>query len=418
MGDETQPTVGESAGYSGVLSEFAGPYVSEMLGKGAALADMPYNAYTGPLTAGSSALQDQAFAGYGALDTSPTTGLGSFSAMGAPAMGGLGSFQPQPQPFFGQPQPAIGMIDNDNSRFRRDIQPFFGQLQPQPARGDVQISPREMQPADPRLTGGMDFMEFVALPVEERLRIRQEGLDAIAAENPPLRQGVGEPALEPTWARLNDALLQKSPQPRPQPPLLPQVAMQQQQPSVAAQYMNPYLQAALDPQLREARRQADVSRIADASRLTKAGAFGGSRQAIMESEGRRNLGQLQSDITAKGYADAFEKARSQFNTEEDRRIAAEEADRRYGLSALRDMSTAGATQRDIEQEGITADYLQFEKERKYPYEQLAFQQSLLNGLPIAARQESYIEPSGYSTTAGGLNDILRMLSKFGIGALA
>jgi len=298
MGDETQPTVGQSAGYAGVLSEFAGPYVSEMLGKGAALADMPYNAYTGPLSAGASPLQEQAFTGYGALNTSPTTGLGSFSAMGAPMMGGMGSFQPS-----------------------NTAAPFVPQ---------------------------------------------------------------GGPS----------------------------------QPSVTAQYINPYLQAALDPQLREARRQADISRVQDAARLTKAGAFGGSRQAVMESEGRRNLGQLQSDIAARGYADAFEKARSQFNEEERRRIAAEQADRAYGLSALEAQERAGTRQRDIEQEGITADYLQFEKERKYPYEQLAFQQSLLSGLPIAARQESYIEPSGYSTTAGGLNDILRLLSKFGIGALA
>jgi hypothetical protein len=294
MSEETQPTVGESAGFENTLSNYAGPYVTDMLAKGAALSDMPYTAYEGPLTAGSSALQDQAFTGYGALDTSPTTGLGSFSAMGAPAMGGLGA-------------PAMGGLG--------------------------------------------DF------------------------------SGMGNPS----------------------------------QPNIAAQYMNPYLQAALDPQLREARRQADVSRIADASRLTKAGAFGGSRQAIMESEGRRNLGQLQSDITAKGYADAFDRARSQFNTEEDRRIAAEQADRAYGLDSLSAMERAGARQREIEQEGITADYLQFEKERKYPYEQLAFQQSLLSELPLAARQESYIEPSGYSTTAGGLNDILAMLSKLGIG---
>ena len=235
-----EPLAGESAGYENTLSNYAGPYVTDMLAKGAALSDMPYQAYGGPLTAGSSALQDQAFTGYGALDTSPTTGLGSFSAMGAPAMG--------------------------------------------------------------------DF------------------------------SGMGDPS----------------------------------QPNIAAQYMNPYLQAALDPQLREARREADISRIADASRLTKAGAFGGSRQAIMESEGRRNLGQLQSDITAKGYADAFDRARSQFNTEEDRRIAAEQNDRRYGLDALSAMGRAGDRQREIEQEGITADYLQFEKERKYPYEQLAF----------------------------------------------
>ena len=494
----TDPTVGQSAGYSGALSEFVGPYVSEMLGKGAALADMPYTAYTGPLSAGASPLQEQAFAGYGGLDTSPTTSLGSFSAMDAPMMGGLGSFQPQP--FFEQ----------------------FEQLQqPQPARGDVQISPREMQQPDPRLTGGMDFMEFFELPVEERLRIRQEGLDAIAAENPPPGQEVGEPVrrVTDTRARLGDALRRKSSQPRLQPQLvmrdaafdsgsrpssleevlaergftmperptgymtrdvrlfgpdpvtgrmrqgssgmagyysaldemyaqnpealeiakqynadptqfggqkptdrgaalggqLAQTIQPPQQPSVAAQYMNPYLQAALDPQLREARRQADISRVQDAARLTKAGAFGGSRQAIMESEGRRNLGQLQSDITAKGYADAFEKARAQFNEEERRRIAAEQADRRYGLDALSAMERAGARQRDIEQEGITADYLQFEKERKYPYEQLAFQQSLLSGLPLAARQQSYIQPSGATDLFGGIGGILGLLEAFGYG---
>lgn len=43
------------------LSPYAGPYVTEMLGKGAGLASEPYQAYTGPLTAGPSELQTQAF---------------------------------------------------------------------------------------------------------------------------------------------------------------------------------------------------------------------------------------------------------------------------------------------------------------------------------------------------------------------
>lgn len=49
------------------LSSFAGPYVTQMLGKGAALANLPYTAYEGPLSAGPSALQTQAFQGLGAL---------------------------------------------------------------------------------------------------------------------------------------------------------------------------------------------------------------------------------------------------------------------------------------------------------------------------------------------------------------
>jgi len=298
-GIPTDGTVGQSAGYENTLSEYAGPYVTDMLAKGAALADMPYTAYEGPLTAGTSALQDQAFAGYAGLDTAPATSLGSFSATGAPAI------------------------------------PNFS------------------------------------------------GISGVAA---PVR-----PAVE-TFVPQGGSI----------------------QSNVAAQYMNPYLQAVLDPQLREARREADISRIADASRLTKAGAFGGSRQAIMEAEGRRNLGQLQSDIVGKGYADAFDQARSQFNTEEARRIAAEQADRRYGLDALSAMERAGARQRDIEQEGITADYLQFEKERKYPYEQIAFQQSLLDGLPLTARQESYIEPSGFASGAGDMNAVIEFLRSIGV----
>ena len=54
------------------LSSWAGPYVTEMLGRGQALASQPYQAYKGPLTAGQSSLQDTAFAGLGGL-TAPTS---------------------------------------------------------------------------------------------------------------------------------------------------------------------------------------------------------------------------------------------------------------------------------------------------------------------------------------------------------
>ena len=52
---------GQQTGTESALSTYVGPYVTEMLGKGAALADQPYQAYMGPLTAGASALQDTAF---------------------------------------------------------------------------------------------------------------------------------------------------------------------------------------------------------------------------------------------------------------------------------------------------------------------------------------------------------------------
>ena len=57
------PLVGEPTSRESSLSEWAGPYVTNMLGQGQALANMPYEAYGGPLTAGSSDLQNQAFSG-------------------------------------------------------------------------------------------------------------------------------------------------------------------------------------------------------------------------------------------------------------------------------------------------------------------------------------------------------------------
>ena len=63
----TTGNAGQPLGMESSLSNWAGPYVTDMLGKGKALAQTPYQAYTGPLTAGSSALQNQAFTGLAGL---------------------------------------------------------------------------------------------------------------------------------------------------------------------------------------------------------------------------------------------------------------------------------------------------------------------------------------------------------------
>ena len=66
-------------GIESSLSPYAGPYVSEMLGKGAALASLPYQEYGGPLTAGASDLQTTAFQGLGNLAMPQASTAGSFT---------------------------------------------------------------------------------------------------------------------------------------------------------------------------------------------------------------------------------------------------------------------------------------------------------------------------------------------------
>lgn len=260
------PLAGQQTGTESSLSNFAGDYVTNMLGKGQALSESPYQAYTGPLTAGASNLQNQAFQGVAGL-TLPTN---------------MGAFTPQ--------------------SFTSD--------------------------------------------------------------------------------------------------------------GTAQKFMNPYLQASLDPQLNEIRRQAEISRVADAGRLTRAGAFGGSRQAIMESELNRNLMQKQADITGIGYNTAYDKAANQFNIEQGRGMEAQNFANQYGLSALGRQAELGGVQRGIEAEGIGADYGQFKEERDYPFKQVQYQQSLLQGLPLAAQSYSYQEPSTLSTimgSAGGVSALYNSL---------
>jgi len=245
---DTTDTTGKETGRESSLSSWVGPYVTDMLGKGKAIASQPYQAYTGPLTAGASDLQQKAFQGVAGL-VAPVTGA----------------------------------------------------------------------------------------------------FDATAAQN----------------------------------------------------YMNPYLSAALQPQLAEMRRQSEISGLADTARLTKAGAYGGTRQAVMDAERDRSLQANIGRAAGEGYARAFDKAADLFGK-----------DRAYGLDALGAQTKAGAIERGIAQEGIAADKAQFEEERDYPYRQVQYMQSLLKGLPIAAQSYNYAQPSGLSNLigSGGIIDLLRLLA--------
>ena len=191
----------------------------------------------------------------------------------------------------------------------------------------------------------------------------------------------------------------------------------------AKQYMNPYLSAVLDPQMAELRKQADITRIGDAGRMAKAGAYGGSRQAIMESEGNRNLLNTQASTLGQGYASAYDKAMGQFNTQADRDMTAQRAGEEsrqfganFGLKSLGELERMGGTQRQIESEGIAADKAQFEEQRDYPAAMVKFKRDLMTGLPMSTQTSSALPMSdigALSASVGGLSNLYQLLAKFG-----
>jgi hypothetical protein len=201
----------------------------------------------------------------------------------------------------------------------------------------------------------------------------------------------------------------------------------------AQQYMNPYLQASLDPQLAEARRQSQVTAQNNAASMTKAGAFGGGRQAIMSSENDRNLGTNLANITGQGYNTAYTNAMGQFNADQNRLaqesqfgatnklaglntgIGAEQAASGIGINNLKTQADLGLTQRGIESEGIAADKKQFEEARVDPYSKLQYLQSMFNGLPITAQNYNMSTPSTFTNAANGATTLATLLKNLGIG---
>jgi len=103
-------------------------------------------------------------------------------------------------------------------------------------------------------------------------------------------------------------------------------------PGSAEAFMSPYMQNVVDIQQREAQRQADIAGTQRGAQAVKSGAFGGSRQAIMEAEAARNLAQQKGDIQAQGLQSAYGQAQQQFNAEQQARLQAQQANQQAGLT--------------------------------------------------------------------------------------
>jgi len=98
-------------------------------------------------------------------------------------------------------------------------------------------------------------------------------------------------------------------------------------------YMSPYLQGALDPQIAEMRRQYGITGAQQQSQAAKQGAFGGSREALMAAENQRNLNTAIGSTLGQGYQNAFQNAQQQFNAQQQANLQAQQANQGANLQA-------------------------------------------------------------------------------------
>jgi hypothetical protein len=173
--------------------------------------------------------------------------------------------------------------------------------------------------------------------------------------------------------------------------------------SQVGQYMSPYMQNVVDIQKREAARQSGIQGAQELGQATKAGAFGGGRDAIMRAERERNLGTQMNDIQSQGLQSAYTNATNQYNTGQSQNMAINQLQNQYG----------GQQQQQV-QNILGQQYQDFLAQKQYPYQQLEFMSGLMRGTPMGTVSSMYQSPGSALGQVAGLGMGAYGLSQMGM----
>lgn len=164
----------------------------------------------------------------------------------------------------------------------------------------------------------------------------------------------------------------------------------------AQAYMSPYQQAVTDIAKREAVSEGQQMLQQIGSDAARAGAFGGSRQGLLESQQYSDLGRRLNEIQARGSQAAFENAQAQFDR--DRTARARGAELLGGLGTtsqaaelqrLSALERAGTLEQAEQQRLLDLQYQDFLRQREFPKEQLGFYSSMVRGIAPFMPQAQY-----------------------------
>jgi len=176
--------------------------------------------------------------------------------------------------------------------------------------------------------------------------------------------------------------------------------------------MDPFLQNVVDIAKREARRDEESAVQQRAAQAVGAGSFGGSRQALVEAEAERNLGERLADIQARGLSASFQNAQQAAEAQRAREMT---GGRQFaalgditGARARGDISGLagiGETQQQRSQQALDIAEREFQQERAFPQAALQRYASLIRGFPLQATQQQFSTqtvptPSFAQTLAG------------------
>ncbi len=189
--------------------------------------------------------------------------------------------------------------------------------------------------------------------------------------------------------------------------------------------MDPFLQNVVDIAKREAIRDEEAAVQGRAAQAVGAGSFGGTRQALVESEAERNLAERLGDIQARGLSSAFQNAQLAAEQQRQREMTGGRQFAALGditgtraRSDLSGLAGIGEIQQQREQQALDLARREFLEEQAFPQRSLQRYASLIRGFPLDASQQrtttdTLATPSLAQTLVGGLGTAAGLYGAFG-----
>lgn len=169
----------------------------------------------------------------------------------------------------------------------------------------------------------------------------------------------------------------------------------------AQRYMDPYMQQVVDQQKQQAMQDYARQQPAQQAASFQAGAGRGTRSALLQAEGQRNLQNQLQGIQAQGLQNAWQQGQQQYN-----------ADMQRYLQGAGQIFSQGQNLRQAKQDELSAMYEDFLKEQQYPQEQNKAMMALLAQMPqyqdYSMTSQTTPPPVNQAgQTMGGILDLIR-----------
>jgi hypothetical protein len=198
-------------------------------------------------------------------------------------------------------------------------------------------------------------------------------------------------------------------------------------PNAVGAFMSPYMANVVNRQKLGAIEDYGRSIPGMGANAARVGALGGTRNALVQAEGERNLFSRLGDIEAKGLQDAYGAGLQSLQFGSNLGLQGANTGIQAGstlsqqgntefdqyLRSLTAQNTAGKQIQDWEQGGLEQKYQQFLDELNYPYKQLMFMSDILRGTPATAQTRNV-----YETPPSLLNQVTGAgMTAYGLGSL-